>query len=190
MKKFITILVLAAVSVTAFAQRAPKSSSYKDLKKVYIPSNYVKSPNDPYSVFWAGFEGLVTPGVSQLIMKETGTGWAFIGSTVVFSTTMDITANNLVKLSQKDAAGNFFIPDEMKGKATTNLIILGGAALAQLGVSIWSCTNAVKTAKVKNQYYQNNRRGLFSTTIYPSVDLAQTGTSVTPTAGMTLSVNF
>ena len=190
MKKLFSILVLAAVCTAAFAQRANQSTSYKDLKKVYVPSNYVKSESDPYSVFWAGFEGFVTPGVSQLIMKETGTGWAFIGATTVLGTTISLTANNLNEIIQKDAAGNSFIPDEYKSKATTNLAIFGGALVAQLGVSIWSCCNATKIAKVKNQYYQNNRRRIFSATMYPSFDLAQDAMSVTPTAGMTLAVNF
>ncbi len=78
MKRIITILVLAFACSSAFAQVAPISSAYSDLKGHYSPRNYMSSPNDPYSVFWAGLESLSVPGAGQLIMKEPGRGLSLI----------------------------------------------------------------------------------------------------------------
>ena len=42
MKRIVILIVLAAVSTTAFAQRAPQSTSYKDLKNYYSARDYVR----------------------------------------------------------------------------------------------------------------------------------------------------
>ncbi len=190
MKRVIIFLVLAAVSVSAFAQRAPRSSSYKDIKGMYSPRNYVKSDVDPYSVFWSGFESFVVPGMGQLIMKEPGRGWSFIGGSFVLNVVGSAFAQNLIDLAEKDSDGKFVIPEDKKDKAKGYFAALGGVALGELVLSIWSCADAVKVAKVKNQYYQDSRKHAFSATMYPSVDLVQVGSNVTPTAGMTFAVKF
>ena len=48
-------------------------------------------------------------------------------------------------------------PDANKDKARNYLAAVGGVMVAQLGLSIWSCIDAVKIAKVKNQYYQDTK---------------------------------
>ena len=191
MKRILTIIVLAAACTSAFAQKAPQSSSYSELKNYYNASDYVKSDVDPYSLFWIGLESLGAPGTGQLIMKETGRGWAFLGASVALGATQSIFAQNVVDLIEKDANGKWVIPDANKDKARNYLAAVGGVMVAQLGLRIWSCIDAVKIAKVKNQYYQDTKgKHAFSATVYPSVDLAQTGTSVVPTAGMTFAVRF
>ena len=70
MKRILTILVLAAVCTAASAQ----TISYKELKNVYSPKDYVKSDVDPYQVFWIGLESFAAPGLGQLTMKETKRG--------------------------------------------------------------------------------------------------------------------
>ena len=188
MKRIVTLLVLAVACTSAFAQ---KSASYSSLKNYYKASDYVKSDVDPYSVFWIGLESFGAPGTGQLIMKETGRGWAFLGTSVALSAVSSPMAQKVVNLMEKDADGKWNIPEANKGKAGGYLAAVGGLILAQIGVSIWSCVDAVKIAKVKNQYYQDAAgKHAFSATVYPSIDLAQTGTSVVPTAGMTLSVRF
>lgn len=82
-------------------------------------------------------------------------------------------------------------PDANKDKARNYLAAVGGVMVAQLGLSIWSCIDAVKIAKVKNQYYQDTKgKHAFSASVHPSIDLAQNGTSVVPAAGMTFAVRF
>ena len=191
MKRIITILVLAAACTSAFAQKAPQSTSYSSLKNNYKASDYVKSDVDPYSVFWIGLESFGAPGTGQLIMKETGRGWAFLGTSVVLGAVSGTLTQNVVNMIEKDANGKWNIPEAKQDKARGYLIAVGGLMLAQVGVSIWSCIDAVKIAKVKNQYYQDAAgKHAFSATVYPSIDLAQTGTTVVPTAGMTLAVKF
>lgn len=191
MKRILTIIVLAATCTSAFAQKAPQSSSYSELKNFYNASDYVKSDVDPYSVFWIGLESLGVPGSGQLIMKETGRGWAFLGTSVALGAAQSICAQNVVDLIEKDANGKWSISDANKDKARNYLAAVGGVMVAQLGLSIWSCIDAVKIAKVKNQYYQDTKRKhALSATVSPSVDLVQTGTSVIPTAGMTFAVRF
>ena len=191
MKKLLTLVVLLAVSTAAFAQVVPQDASYKTLKHYYSPKNYVKSSVDPYSTFWTGFESFFAPGTGQLIMKETGRGWAFIGGGVVIGIANGVVANKLVALTEKDASGNTVIPDANKDKAKGLIWGLLGTGAASLALDIWSCVDAVNIAKVKNQYYQDAvKKHAFSATVTPSVDLVQVGTSVTPTAGMTLAIRF
>ena len=191
MKHIITIIAFAAVCAAASAQIIPQGSSYKELKNVYSASNYVKSDVDPYSLFWIGLESFGVPGSGQLIMKETGRGWAFVGASVVLGSFGQSAAQNLVDLAVKDADGKYTIPDADKDKAKGYLASLCGIAVAQLGLSIWSCIDAVKIAKVKNQYYQDLRgKHAISTSMHPSVNLAQTGEGVVPVAGMTFAMTF
>ncbi|MBQ3742752.1 MAG: hypothetical protein II858_02750 [Bacteroidales bacterium] len=190
MKRIVILIVLAAVSTTAFAQRAPQSTSYKDLKNYYSARDYVKSDTDPYSVFWIGLESLAAPGLGQLIMKETGRGWAFLGTSVVLGTAGGILAQNVASFAVQNVDGTYSISEADRNKASGYLIALGGVALAQLAVDIWSCVDAVKIAKVKNQYYQDGRRRHANASLYPSVNLAQTATGVAPAPGMTFALTF
>ena len=191
MKKLAIFFVLLAVSTAAFAQKAvPQDASYKNLKQYYSPKNYEKSNVDPYSVFWSGFESFFAPGVGQLVMKETGRGWAFIGGGVALGIAGNVVGNNLLGLLEmKD--GNVSFPDANRDKAKGCIYALVGIGAASLALDIWSCVDAVKVAKVKNQYYQDAvKKRAFAATVYPSVDLVQNGASMTPAAGMTLAVTF
>lgn len=192
MKKTIIILLALSMACTsAFAQMIPATSSYKNLKGVYDPRDYVKSDVDAYSVAWIGIESFFAPGTGQLIMRESGRGWAFLGASVVIGSIGSGIAQDLVDLFEKNADGEFEIPEADKDKAKSKLLALGVVALAELGVNIWSCIDAVRIAKVKNQYYQDlNGKHAFSTSLYPSVDLVQNGNSVVPAAGMTLAIKF
>ena len=89
----------------------------------------------------------------------------------------------------KDSDGKLVATDESAAKKGAVVFLAGG--LANLVLSIWSCADAVKVAKVKNMYYQDmqSRYGL-EARMYPSVDLVQTGNGVQPTAGMTFALQF
>lgn len=191
MKRIISIVLLTAVSIVAFAQRAPQSASYKDLKGIYSPKNYVKSDADAYSTFWIGLESLGAPGTGQLIMKETGRGWAFLGASAVLGAAGSIIYQDKIFPLIEISDGEWTIPEANKDKVNSYLAILGGLAMADLGIHIWSCIDAVRIAKVKNQYFQDKRgKHAFSADIHPSVNMVQNGNGVTPTAGMTLAVKF
>lgn len=190
MKRIITIIALVAASAAAFAQ-SPLGTSYKELKTIYSSGDYVKSDTDPYSTTWAGIESFFVPGAGQLIMKENGRGWAFLGSSIVISSIGSSVADDILDLMEKDDDGKYVIPDENKSKVKGKIAVLCGVALAELGLSIWSCVDAVKIAKVKNQYYQDAKgKQAISATVYPSIDLARTGSGTTPVAGMTFAMTF
>ena len=63
--------------------------------------------------------------------------------------------------------------------------------LVDLALSIWSCVDAVRVAKVKNMYYQDLRNGYsMDFSLMPSLELAQTPTGYQPAPGLTLSLRF
>ena len=175
MKKLIAILVLAAACTSLSAQKVPDPTSYKNLKQVYSPNNYVKSSADPYSVFWMGAGSLFIPGMGQLIMKENSRGWAFLGSSLGLG-----------------LVGSILTGGAANKDASTGLKV--GAAIvgaAQLGASIWSCIDAVNIAKVKNQYYQDVQgKHAISASVYPSVALVQSSNGTTLAPGMTFALKF
>ena len=191
MKKIIAILVLAAACTSLFAQKVPSPTSYKNLKQVYSPANYVKSSEDPYSVFWIGAGSLFVPGAGQLVMKETGRGWAFLGSSIGLSVVGGVLAGRARSLVQVNNNGSVTVPEANRG--AVNGLVAGAAAVCavQLGACIWSCVDAVNIAKVKNQYYRDAKgKHAFSATVYPSMDLVQNSNGMSLAPGMTFALNF
>lgn len=186
MKRIITILVLAAVCTSAFAQKV----SYKELKNDYNYKDYVKSDVDPYPVGWISVESFFVPGMGQLLMRETGRGWAFLGASSILSVTNQYLFEDVAKLWPKDADGNYAKdPGENKDKIVGYLWGIAGVSLAELGVCIWSSVDASRIAKVKNQYYQSGKYAT-SATLYPSVNFIQGGTGYIPVSGMTFALSF
>ena len=190
MKKLFSVLVLAFACTVVFAQQMPQSTSYKDLKEVYNPKDFVKSSTDPYSVFWIGLESFAAPGVGQLVMKETKRGWIFLGSSLVLGNVINYCESGIDDLAKIGADGKAYIPDDDMPKAAGLLVGLVATAAVDLGLSIWSCVDAVKIAKVKNQYYQDLQKQSVSASLYPSVNMVRTGDSVTPAPGMTFALTF
>lgn len=196
MKKIILVIAMALAATAMSAQTILPSSSYKELKKEYRAKDYHKSQADVYSPFWMGFGSLVAPGTGQLIAHETGRGWAFIGAEVLTSIVQSAGLNKVIDNIQivdgeivKDENDEIVFTDEDAAKKGVMLFV--GGALAQLTVSIWSCIDAVKVAKVKNQYFQDLQAKYgFETDLYPSVNLVKTADGYTPAAGMTFAIRF
>ena len=197
MKKIISLLVvMVAAGSIASAQIAPQGSSYKELKNYYSAKDYVKSDADPYSVFWTGLEAFTTPGIPHLIMKETGRGWTFIGAAVVIDMFGQSAADMLRKQIEykdgelvKDANGKIVFNDEAKAKQAIGMF--AGAFVADLALRIWSTVDAVKIAKVKNQYFQDLQgKKAFSANLYPSVNFTQSATGMSAAPGMTFALTF
>lgn len=185
MKKIITVLILAALCTAAFAQKI----TYKELKGTYSYKDYVKSDTDPYQVFWIGLESFAVPGMGQLVMRETGRGWAFLGAHAVLGSVADECINSARKLIATNAEGKYYVPDEDQDKFMGLVAGLAAAGLADLGVAIWSSVDAVRIAKVKNMYYQDNAKHA-SATLYPSFNLVESGTGMVPVTGMTFALTF
>ena len=191
MKKMIAILVLATACTALFAQKVPQSTSYKNLKEVYSPANYVKSDADPYSVFWMGAGSLFIPGIGQLIMKETGRGWAFLGSSIGLNMIEGILLRGAFSLAQWNNYGIVTVPEANRGAYTGLMVGAAAVGVVQLGACIWSCVDAVNIAKVKNQYYRDAQgKHAFTATVYPSMELVQSTNGMSLAPGMTFALNF
>lgn len=196
MKRFILIVALALSTTAIFAQTVRPGMTYKELKQVYNTKYYQKTATDPFSPFWMGLTSLGQPGLGQLIAHEPGRGWAFIGGDVLISTVGGYGFSKIYDGLEKDADGKLITDDNSKPiiadeKAVkTGAYIAVGAVLAELILRIWSCSDAVKIAKVKNMYNQDLMGRYATATMYPSVDFVQTGSGYQPTAGMTFAVRF
>ena len=186
MKRILTVLLLTAVCTGAFAQKI----SYNDLKNVYDPAEYVRQDGDPYQVFWIGLESLSVPGIGQLVMRETKRGWMFLGGSIVLGACSSSLVDKIKSLCVVDSEGNYTIPDANKDKIAGPIWGLVAVSIAEVCLDVWSCVDAVKIAKVKNQYYQKNSGRQISANLYPSVNLVQNGNGAVPTAGMTFALNF
>lgn len=195
MKRFILIVTLA-LSVTAlFGQTVRPGMTYKELKQVYNTKSYQKTSTDPFSPFWLGLTSFAEPGVGQLIAHEPGRGWAFIGGDFLIGLVGGYGIRTVYNSIEKDADGNIIKEDNKivfldEKAAKKGAYIFAGAALANLVLRIWSCSDAVKIAKVKNMYNQDLMGRYATATMYPSVDFVQTGSGYKPTAGMTFAVRF
>ncbi len=189
MKKFLVILALALCGSAAFAQTVP-APKYSEIKGNYSVKNYVKSDVDPYQVFWIGLGSFAVPGSGQLIMRETKRGWMFLGGSMVIDMAASIAGTNQIMKSVQKVGDSYQVVDQNALK--TGHTVIAVAALAQVGLAIWSCIDAVNVAKVKNMYYQDlaGKKHSVSTDLHPSVNYAYTGEGLKAAPGMTFSVQF
>ncbi|MBP3563008.1 MAG: hypothetical protein J6J54_01125 [Bacteroidales bacterium] len=143
---------------------------YRDLKDLYNYKLYMRGLVQNYNPGWCGFASYCIPGLGQMICGEWGRGFAFFGGYMAGYTLMNIGA-----LSDLDIA------------PAVCLIGLAGVATA----GIWSIVDATRVAKVKNMYERDLLRSYaVDVDLYPSVNIARTGSGYQPTAGMTLAVKF
>ena len=150
---FISILIVLSTFASANAQYVIKKS-YKDLKGVYDPKEYVKKDCDPYNVCLSECASFFIPGISQLLSGEVWRGLAFIGGEAILMNIITDTASEIEKIAVTNEKGFLTgYTDEAKGKM--NMAILLSALGVDLGLSIWSSIDAARVTKVKNMYYQD-----------------------------------
>lgn len=178
MKRILIILALALVaSVSVNAQ-----IKYKDLKAQYNYKEYTPQDVDPYRPGWASAISFFVPGSSQLVMGEPLRGLLFFGGNLVINNIAEDSFENLGKLLVQDSEGNYDFSDWNAAKKEMVTLALSG--VASLGLAIWSCIDAGRVAKVKNQYYQNLH-------VAPVVSFTPIqGNNLQPTAGLSLSYKF
>lgn len=155
-----------------------KGMSYKELKKIYNPKEYIRDVTDPYNSGVAGVCSFFIPGLGQIIDGEVGRGLLMVlGAGVLggvcYATAVDASSVN--------------------GMASSPAICLVSGAAA-LALDIWSIFDAVKVAKVKNMYNQDLRK-LFTDnnvniTLSPSLAYVPMSGGLTPAAGVALRVSF
>ena len=186
MKKYILIAALIFSAIAANAQYAPK---YKELKDTYNYLTYVKSDVDPYNVSWSGVFGFFVPGSPQLMMNESGRGWAFLGGSLLCGVILDNLGEDLNKLLVINSDGSASFSDT--DKASKLLTAVLGVAAVDLGLAIWSCIDAKRIAKVKNLYYQDmTAKKPVKFNVDPYVSYTPTSNSVAPVAGLSFNLAF
>jgi hypothetical protein len=170
--------------------------SYAELKHIYNPRDYFKDYGSRYSPGWNGFGSFLIPGLGQLCCGETGRGLAFLAPNLVLVGTNLYLGRQQIKLMKKNANGDILLEngkvvytDPQKAQSLSNISSI--VTLVDLALSIWSCVDAVRVAKVKNMYYQDLRNGYsMDFSLYPSLDLAQTPSGYQPAPGLALSLRF
>ncbi len=149
----ITIFIVFSAFAFANAQFVNKNS-YKDLKGLYNPKEYVKQDADPYNAGWYECASFFVPGVGQLLSGEVWRGLAFLGGEAILMGIITDTASEIEKIAVTNESGFLTgYTDEAKGKK--NMAILLSALGVDLGLAIWSSIDAARVAKVKNMYYQD-----------------------------------
>lgn len=164
--------------------------SYSQLKKVYDYKDYDRFYGDTrYSPAGMGWLSVLLPGLGQLVEGEVGSGLAYLISSEVFLVLGYVDYIRYIEvLDQESYAG---IDNNYNYNSPIKALLYFSAALA---LNICSISDAVRTAKVKNMYYNDLR--LVSTTpptikLEPYIDMAYSGVNnVQPVAGLSLKISF
>lgn len=159
-----------------------KGMSYKELKNIYNPKEYIRDVSDPYNSGVAGVCSFFIPGLGQIIDGEVGRGLLIMGGAAVVGAVTYGVAAGIAGNAQTDV-----IP------AAAPVLLLVGA-VGVLAIDVWSIFDAVKVAKVKNMYNQDLRK-LFTdnnidVTLSPSLAYVPMSNGLTPAAGVALRVSF
>lgn len=152
---------------------------YRQYRKLYKASDYVRMPGDRYSPVVGGLCSFLIPGLGQAVNGDFGRGLAFFGGTVAGYMAMGV------------GIGMLDSYDEGAGTAGSVLVTVGGAAV--LGVAIWSIIDGVQHAKIKNMYLRDIV-GISSLDISLNPYIASTAAPFSPDAspafGLSLNVTF
>lgn len=196
MKRLVLIIAAVVLFGSSLSAQVVPGMKYKELKNMYTPKMYVKSPVDPYSTFWSGAGSFVVPGLGQLICGETGRGIAVFAGDAAIGIAAGLCADKFMSYAQKDASGKYMrdsngtlIMTDDKAAMRWGLGTLG-VSLAGCAYWIWNICDAVRVAKVKNMYYQDLNGNSLVIDMYPSIDYTMTAEGFAPVTGMTLSLKF
>ncbi len=192
MKRIILLaLVAMATAISASAQIAP--AKYKEIKDDYNFRMYTKSTVDPYKPGLSALGSFIIPGLGQALNGEIVRGLCFFGGNVAINLVMRSTANKLQEVAIVDENNVLTgFTDEETGRRCVTVLM--GTLAASLGLSIWSCIDASRVAKVKNMYYQDMAGRISSIEAgfepYFALDTHAPGTACQPVGGMTFRVAF
>lgn len=153
MKRILIILSVLINSLFAYAedqsftnnstqQVAPTTGlSYREIKRTYNASDYIPQDDDVYNPALMGLTSAILPGLGECFMGEAGRGSIkFMGTT-------------LCSLSLWWFTSDKYCFNEFLGYAMTGVSVLGIA-----GLWLWSVSDAIKVAKVKNMYLRDLRK--------------------------------
>ena len=153
---------------------------YSEYKSLYDKSMYVHQPGDPYSPSWAGVASFLIPGLGQGVTDEWGRGALFFLANAGLGVGTYLTYYGMLHYREP--------------YKTNNTYYFLAITAARLAVDIWSITDAVKIAKIKNMYNQDirgQRTAMMEYGISPSLTFApDINCGLTPVAGLSLNLSF
>ena len=167
-------LVIAEHSPKVGSSSAPVKNiipymKYSELKQIYDYRQYRYSAHDRYSRGWIGVASFIIPGMGECLCGESSRGvWKFVSNLALAS------IGTTILLNAPTTAG-----------AAVSLVCYSGC----LAIDIWSIVDAVRIAKVKNMYEHDLREKYFLE-LFPSANYTYVGSTVHPTAGLTLALRF
>lgn len=151
---------------------------YKQYRKLYKASDYVRMPGDRYSPLAGGLCSFFIPGLGQAVNGDLGRGLAFFGGHAASLVAVAVGAN---------------IIDSYDGDVLTGEIIVLAGIAAMLSVDIWAIIDGVQHAKIKNMYLRDIT-GLSSLDMklnpYMASIATPSGYGASPAFGLSLKVTF
>lgn len=164
---------------------------YRKLKGLYNTRDYEKVSGQPYSPFWNGFASFLIPGLGEIFEGEWGRGLCVVGANILMGSYTNKVGTQW--LYDFDAWYNAQDPDNINYDTMPGIpgsyFLVG---LARLALNIWSITDAVKIAKVKDMYWQDCM-GYTSVSLSMDPYFAYTpvpGSGLQPVTGVSLKLTF
>ena len=160
-----------------------KGMSYREIKRIYNPKEYIRDVSDPYNPGVAGVCSFFIPGLGQILDAQVGRGLLMmVGAGVCAGATVGI-ANYL----QSNQARY----DKEIGVYSAIALV---SAIGFLSIDVWSIVDAVRVAKVQNMYNQDLRKlytnNDINLSLSPSLAYVPMANGIAPTAGFALRVVF
>ena len=124
-------------------EKITEGMSYSEYKDFYDKKRYISQPGDPYSPSWAGVASFLIPGLGQGVAGEWGRAAWILGVNVGLG---------IVTLMSYDSYRDYVTYYDQPFP-----FVYFASLVGRLAFGIWSITDAVKIAKVKNMYNQDIR---------------------------------
>jgi TM2 domain-containing membrane protein YozV len=167
-------LLIAGLILISFSLHG----QYRELKSRYEAQvkSYSFQKGDPYNPSSAGAASFFIPGLGQMMSGETGRGLCFLGGfTAVLVTCFAVSYSYVDKPEYESAPGAYFA---MAG-------IIGA-----LSIDLWSVSDAVKVAKIKNLALRDRKKTSVDLNITSFLDTSNTILAHKPALGISLKITF
>ena len=122
MKRLLIIFFIVLSTFASVNAQYINKNSYKDLKGIYNPKEYVKQDADPYNAGWYECASFFVPGIGQLLSGEVWRGLAFLGGEAILMGIITDTASEIEKIAARVAkVKNMYYQDLIGGKTPVEL---------------------------------------------------------------------
>jgi len=167
-------LLLAGLILVSFSLHG----QYRELKSRYEfqVKTYSFQKGDPYNPSSSGVASFFIPGLGQMMSGETGRGLCFLGGfTAVLVTCFAISFSYMNKHEYESAPSAYYA--------------LAGI-IGALSIDLWSVSDAVKVAKIKNLDLRDRKKTSIDLTIKPFLNPSYNTLAHKPALGISLNIAF